>query len=312
MSFKKRRTQLGHTCSQCYQSYSRGWVLKRHRLEQHGIQTLGDTIGQVNSNKLAFPKAFETFIQMELVTEIRNLNSKLSGVESDSQSKKALRLAFDAIKPIYAGTQLAIQNQQNYIRKMMEDYLLVPKLLISGFSAYLCPLCFAMESPVPIKDRGADLTCEGRHRCGTISDELKNLTSVQKSRLGSYMFINLHNNIELWIPGKKLIVANRIKVSEGKDEETIRKNVQKEYDVPNKYHLEEIDFQRSPWILKLLSDGKIEPTREELTDFCAYCVGTYAIFEVRARNSVDYYTVFLTSTETIEKPNSNPLNTSPL
>ena len=75
------------------------------------------------------------------------------------------------------------------------------------------------------------------------------------------MFNDLHGKIELWIPGKKLIVANRIKVSEGKDEETIRKNVQKEYDVPNKYHLEEIDFQRSPWILKLINDGKLTYAR---------------------------------------------------
>ena len=58
MSFKKRRTILG-TASECYQSYSRGWVLKRHLREQHHIQTLGDTIGQFNSDRLAFPKGFE-------------------------------------------------------------------------------------------------------------------------------------------------------------------------------------------------------------------------------------------------------------
>ena len=126
------------------------------------------------------------------------------------------------------------------------------------------------------------------------------------------MFNDLHGKIELWIPGKKLIVAKKIYVSGGKDEDTIRKNIQKEYDIPNRYHLEEIDFQRSPWILKLMNDGKLEPTREDLIDFCAYCVGTYAIFQVRSRNTVDYYTVFLTSTGTIEKPNSNPLNISPL
>ena len=106
ISLKKRRTRFGHKCSECYQSYSRGWVLKRHLREKHHIQTLGDTFGQVNSNKLAFPKGFETLIQMELLTEIRNLNSKLSGGESGSQSKKAIRLALDAIKPIYAGTQV--------------------------------------------------------------------------------------------------------------------------------------------------------------------------------------------------------------
>ena len=183
---------------------------------------------------------------MELLTEIRNLNSKLSGGESGSQSKKAIRLALDAIKPIYAGTQFAIQNQQNYIQKMMEDYLLVPKFLISGFSSYLCPLCFALESPVPIKDLGIDLTCHGRHHCKINSDELKNLTSVQKSRLASYMFLNLHNNVELWIPGKKLIVGNRIKISEGKDEDTIRKTYKKNMMFPISIILKKLIFNDHP------------------------------------------------------------------
>ena len=312
MNYKKRKTRLGHRCSECYQSYGRAWVLKRHLREQHGIQTLGDTIGQVNSPKLAFPKGFETLVLMELATGIRDLNSKLSGVKSGSQSNQPMRLAYDVIKPIYDGMQLAIRKQQNYIQRLLENYILIPKSLVSGFSSYLCLNCLTPEPAVPIKDRGIDLTCQGRHHCRTIRNELNNLASDQGSRLASYMFNDLHGKIELWIPGKKLIVANRIKVSEGKDEETIRKNVQKEYDVPNKYHLEEIDFQRSPWILKLINDGKLEPTREELNDFCTYCVGTYAIFQVRSPNSVDYYNVFLTRTESIEGPNSNPLNTSPI
>jgi hypothetical protein len=312
MSFKKRRTSLGHRCSECFQSYSRGWVLKRHLREQHHIQTIGDTIVQAYSNKVAFHNAFETLIQMDLATEIRNLNSKLSGVESGSQSTQAKRLAYDVIKPIYAGTQLAIRIQQNFIQKMMEDYILIPKSLVSGFSSYLCLNCLTPEPAVPIKDRGIDLTCQGRHRCGSNSDKLNTLTSDQKLRLATDLFNDLYGKIELWIPGKKLIVAKRIYVSGAKDEDTIRKNVQKEYDVPNKYHLEEIDFQRSPWILKLLRDGKLEPTAEQLNDFCHYCVGTYAIFQVRSHNSVDYYTVFLTSTESLEGPYSNPLNTSPL
>lgn len=250
---------------------------------------------------------------MELATEIRDLNSKLSGrVKSGSQPNQTMRLAHDIIKPIYAAMEGALLKQHNQTQRILEDYILIPKFLVSGFSSYLCERCLALEPAVPIKDRGIDLTCQGRHHCKTIGNELNNLGSVLGSRLASYMFNDLYGKIEQWIPGKKLIVANRIQVSEGKDEQTIRKNVQKEYDVPNKYHLEEIDFQRSPWVRKLLADGKLEPTSKELDDFCAYCVGTYAIFEIRSPNSVDYYNVFLTHKETIEGPNSNPLNTSPL
>ena len=249
---------------------------------------------------------------MDIATEVRNLNSKPSEVKSGSQSNQLMRLAYDIIKPIYDVMENALQKQHNQIQRLWQDYILIPKFLVSGFSSYICPYCSALEPTIPIKDRGVDLTCEGRHHCGTIRNNLNNRTSDQISRLATDLFNDLYGKIELLIPGKKLIVANRIKISEGKDEETIRKNVKKEYDVPNKYHLEEIDFQRSPWISKLLSDGKLEPTGEQLNDFCHYCVGTYAIFEIRSPNSVDYYNVFLTSAESSEKRNSNPLNTSPL
>ena len=61
-------------------------------------------------------------MQMELLTEIRNLNSKLSGVKSGSQSNQPMCLAYDVIKPIYAGMQFAIRKQQNYIQRLLEDY----------------------------------------------------------------------------------------------------------------------------------------------------------------------------------------------
>jgi hypothetical protein len=118
------------------------------------------------------------------------------------------------------------------------------------------------------------------------------------------MFNELNLSIDLWIPGKKLIFAIKIAVPSGVDNETIRKYVQKKYDIPKKYHLEDVNVKRSPWLPNLLRNGKIEPTSEQLDDFCAYCVGTYAILRVRDWDSFEYYAVFLASAESIEKPDS--------
>jgi hypothetical protein len=81
-------------------------------------------------------------------------------------------------------------------------------------------------------------------------------------------------------------------------------NIKEKYEIPNKYHLEDVDFHRSPWIQKLLRNEKIEPTNEQLIDFSAYCVGTYAILRIRDLNLFEYYSVFLASAESIEKPES--------
>jgi hypothetical protein len=303
MDNKKRRTKLRHMCDLCYKSYSRLWVLKRHSLDQHGIQALGDTIGQVNSNGLLFPKSFEILIQMQLISELREVNSKLSGVESDvSADKINLKAARMLIKPAYDD----IQKQATFFKNWLDLYVPLPKVLVSGFSCYLCPRCLAQEPPIPIKDRGVDLTCEGRHFCRTTSHEFNNLTQNQRA---SNMFKELYRNIDLWIPGKKLIIAKKITVPSGIDDDSIRKYVENEYDVPNKYHLEDVDNLRSPWIPKLLHNGKMEPTPQELDDFCCYCVGTYAILRIRDVVLFEYYSVFLSSAESIE-PDSRRPNTS--
>ena len=247
--------------------------------------------------------------------EVKELNSKLSGVESgvpsDPTNLKAMKLAIKMAKPAYNEIKKELTNLQNWLNL----YFPFPKVLVSGFSCYLCPRCLAHELPVPIKDLGVDLTCQRRHHCRADSHEFNNLTSDRKSlesKLASYMFTELNLSIDLWIPGKRLIFAKKISVPSGKDNETVRKFVQEKYDIPNKYHLEDADLRRSPWIAKLLRDGKIEPTSEQLMDFCAYCVGTYAILRIRDLDLFEYYAVFLASAESIEKPDSILLNTSPL
>lgn len=305
MDIKKRRTMLRHICGQCYRSYSRRWVLKRHLLQQHGLQQLADSgsTPSVASSQTAFSNdPLGLMAMMYFYDKTVQKRPVDSDVPLDQIAPKARNLAFNTIKPIYDATRLALQKQDTFFKNWMDLYVPIPKVLVSGFSCYLCPVCLAKEAPVPIKDRGVDLTCEGRHRCQAASHELNNLTLDQKSRLDDNMFNDLYLNIDLWIPGKKLIVANKIAVPLGKDDD-IRKYIQKEYDIPNKYHLEDVqDFQRSPWILRLLRDGKIEPTYQQLDDFCSYCVGTYAIFRIRARDSVMYYTAFLASVESIGKP----------
>ena len=215
-----------------------------------------------------------------------------SGVPSDPTHLKAMKLAIEMIKPFHNEMKKERRNLKNWLNL----YIPIPKVLVSGFSCYLCSRCLAQEVPVPIKNRGVDLTCEGRHRCRTGSLECNNLTLDKKSlesKLATYIFNELDLSIDLWIPGKKLIIANKITVPSGEDNETTRKYVQKKYDIPNKYHLEDVDLHRSPWIPKLLRYGKIEPTNEQLIDFCAYCVGTYAILRVRDWDLFEYYSVFL-------------------
>ena len=121
---------------------------------------------------------------MELATEIRDLNSNLSGVKSDSQPNQTMRLAHDIIKPIYAAMEAALLKQHNQTQRLVQDYILIPKFLVSGFSSYLCPKCLALEPAVPIKGRGIDLTCQGRHHCKTIGNELNNLGSVSGIKTG--------------------------------------------------------------------------------------------------------------------------------
>ncbi|MDQ5869151.1 MAG: hypothetical protein M3530_05430 [Thermoproteota archaeon] len=276
------------------------------------VQHLADSgsTPSVASYQTAFPSDLLGFMAM---TSFYDRTAEKRAVDSDVPldqiAPKARILAFNAIKPIYEATKLALQKQATFFQNWWDLYVPLPKVLVSDFSCYLCPRCLAKEAPVPIKDRGVDLTCEGRHRCRAASRELNNLTLDQKSRSGDNMFNDLYRNIDLWIPGKKLIVANMIAVPHGKDDDTIRKYIQKQYGIPNKYHLEDVhDFQRSPWILRLLRYGKIEPTHQQLDDFCSYCVGTYAILRIRVLDSVKYYTAYLASAESIENPNSDRPN----
>ncbi len=152
---------------------------------------------------------------------------------------------------------------------------------------------------------GIDLTCEGIHHCQSKNPEsetdLTTLTSDHKPKfdeLTLQMLNLLHQNIDLWITGKKLILTKQIHVPDSRDDNTIRKYIETTYNIPNKYHLVDVDFQRSPWMSKLLIDGKLEPTAQELREFCSYCCGTYAIFRIHFSGRIQYFLIFLKPAET--------------
>jgi hypothetical protein len=117
MDIKKRRTMLRHTCGQCYRSYSRRWVLKRHLLQQHGVQHLADSGSTplVASYQTAFPNDLLGFMAMtsfyDKTAEKRPVDSD---VPLDQIAPKARVLAFNAIKPIYEATKLALQKQATF------------------------------------------------------------------------------------------------------------------------------------------------------------------------------------------------------
>jgi hypothetical protein len=267
-------------CNVCSRSYARRWVLARHYREVHGLATLADSIGtKKKSNPEVFPLPY-----MLLMTKL----SEQKSAPSYGQLETTMKLAYEI------GTNI----KETY-QKALESYIIFPKAMISGFSCYLCPRCVKVESLTPIKDLGIDFTSEGRHRCPLSSkSDLNTLTQEQRENLKQLafkMFSNLEVNIQKWIPGKKIINAQIITVVNEKDDSVSRKGIEKKYDIPKKYHLEEVDnFERSPWVLRLLRDLKLEPTPTELTDFYYYCVGTYAIFRTPVNGHIHYYKTFLT------------------
>lgn len=300
MDLKKRRTRLRHICVQCWRAYSRAWVLKRHLVEQHG--TLQNPISLSfagRKNTSAIP-----ITQMMMMYDMTVKSQSTNPIPSEQQIQKTIDLATEISRPIYDGAKLAVQNTENFLEKLWTNYIVFPKNLVSGFSCFYCQRCSVAESPIPIKDRGVDLTCEGRHRCPAKSEPttpISQITPAQRSKMEMDMgniFNQLHGYIEFWIPGKKVIVASKIDVPTGQGNGNIRNYIQELYGVPSKYHLQDLpSLDKVPWISKLLGSGKIEPTERELRDFCSYCDGTYAILQVQTRELVEYYAVYLMQDE---------------
>jgi hypothetical protein len=301
---KKRRTRLCHMCNVCHRSYSRRWVLKRHIWQLHQIHALGDSPRIMKPDSFELPKNFKTLMEMDMAKDLKELNSKLSdgGLDGDVKqvNSKATKLATKLIKPAWE----SINKLSTFYQEFLDQNVPFPRVLVSGYSCYLCHKCLAREPPVPIKDLGIDLTCEGRHHCRTTGRSFNTISTYEKLKLGNEMFRALFLNIARWIHAKKLIIAKKIDVPSENDDGINLKYIKEKYEIPNKYHLEDVDFHRSPWIQKLLRNGKIEPTNEQLIDFSAYCVGTYAILRIRDLDLFEYYSVFLASAESIEKPDS--------
>jgi hypothetical protein len=292
MDTKKRRTELRHVCDVCGRSYSRSWVLKRHRSEQHGLQQMGYSpwaplprrnVSNINQDPLEFAKFI---MQHDQTFNKDHTNSKTENLQETVRSASKLAESYE-------------QAAGRFVRKWCDLYYPLPKDMISGFSCNVCHKCLTKDYILPIKDIGFDLICLARHRCkvedpssptATPEDRLLKLT-----QLGNQMFQELSMCIDFWIPGKRLIVANKIAVPDGNGKSTDRAYVQKHYGIHKKYYLEEIDFNRSPWLRTLFDNGKIEPTAQQLIDYCAYCHGTYAILQSPGPDgdSFRYYSVFL-------------------
>ena len=276
--------------------------------EQHRIQALGDSIAVTKSDFLDFPKPFKTLIEMDLARNVRELNSKIrdSGLNAgaDQVNLKAFKLATKLIKPAWE----ELKKCTTFYQDFLESNVPLPRVLVSGYSCFLCQKCWAKEPPIPIKDRGVDLTCEGRHNCRTTALNF-NRISMNEVKLVNDMFGALFINMEQWIKGEKLIIAKKIDVPSENDDVINLNHITEKFDIPNKYHLEDLDYFRSDWIAKLLQDGQLAPTGQELIEYCTYCLGTYAIFRIRDVSRVGYYSVFLTISATNERKYELP-NTS--
>ena len=113
-------------------------------------------------------------MEMDMAKDLKELNSKLSdgGLHGDVNqvNLKAMKLATKLIKPAWE----SINKLSTFYQDFLDQNVPFPRVLVSGFSCYLCPHCSAKELPVPIKDRGVDLTCEGRHHYRTGSHEFNN------------------------------------------------------------------------------------------------------------------------------------------
>lgn len=66
----------------------------------------------------------------------------------------------------------AVKSEQVALRHIFANFLLLPKLCVSGVSGFLCPKCLKFEA-VYIKDLGYDRTMKSRHHCSP--DDLENM-----------------------------------------------------------------------------------------------------------------------------------------
>ncbi len=198
-------------------------------------------------------------------------------VRDEKFLKATLSAGVEAARPVYSAWE-----------RLLKYFIPFPKALISGFSCHVCPRCETAEPLTPIKDLGIDLTAEGRHQCQSFFKALNNtssMTETQKSNLDqltSGALQALAWNINKWIPGQKIIRAILIKVARKEDDSITKKRIEKQFDIPKKYHLEQVDdFNRSPWLKRLMRIRRVEPDLQESQDFCAYCWVLMLFFEFR-------------------------------
>ena len=105
-----------------------------------------------------------------------NLGSSKDGKDNDMHDKILKHLAVQnkmtQVTQFQRRVLPAVKSEQVALRHIYANFLLLPKLCVSGVSGFLCPKCLKFEA-VYIKDFGYDRTMKSRHHCSP--DDLENL-----------------------------------------------------------------------------------------------------------------------------------------
>lgn len=294
----KRYTWLRHTCSYCGGQYARKWVLKRHLFTQHG-EALSGQSEPFTYGKRKSPDS-SMFLAMQYLDQKKEeRNSRLVETELDTHtttstsnnwSEQAMELG-SVMRPFVNSMTQGFTDIQDLFRGFIQENFFIPRYEIAGFSGYACEKCLGVDIPLPIKDLGYDVTRKAKHRCGQNQPKSTN-RGEQLSRSYDLNVNLLLSYIKVWTGGKNIIVASIIGVSEVG--QSLSYHIKEKFDVPLRYYLTEpIELENTPWLKRLLLYGSLQPSDQELFDFCKCCSGTYAIIPVVDSIGTFYYTVSL-------------------
>lgn len=235
-----------------------------------------------------------------LKQKIDRMDARLSSTRSgQNQDTTEDSLAVALEKLLWpSSTQQALKASQDSWSLIEKNFFLVPKSIVMGFSGFACPRCLSVEPPLPIKELGCDLTAVTRHHCSSENIQTPErpripdlaLALKQQKQFSAEMVMSY---VDRWSDGTKQIFAKKIspKLENGI---SIEDYLRKDYRVPYRYYIAEpLTVDRFPWLIKLLENGHVTPTRAEIRDFCTWCNGTYAIVPVSRENITNYYNMIL-------------------
>ncbi len=182
---------------------------------------------------------------------------------------------------------------------MQENFFLIPKSDVAGFSGFVCVRCLSAEPPLPIKNLGCDFTAQARHHCKPENVQTRDRPRVsntdmalkQLRRFSAGMILNL---IDRWSNGVKDLWAKKIDVKPANDTSMVD-ILSVNYHVPYRYYITKPVFlSNSPWLSEVLDYGFADPSTEQIIDFWPWCNGTYAIVPVVKDGRTDNYDMKLT------------------